>query len=275
MLINEFLEEDYGSDIEIRLLETDQMKLPINLKGKDINNEEITIELQITYTNHLRLDKQNLSSIDLSPLESLENPEQVSIFVAHENFLENIDLSFLKRCKNLSVLYLFCNNLKEIDLTPLSYCLKLNKLNLHDNYLNKIDLTPLESCKELKVLWLHNNELESIDLSPVSTLPELKRIGLDKTINFENSIIPKKIESIIELNEEQRQDRFTSEQVKDSDFGYYDESEDYIISSGRNPSDQRSDVMNPNNPEYQDALDNRANQLNPKHPAYRSSRGKK
>ncbi|MHA2227446.1 MAG: hypothetical protein ACXAC8_19675 [Candidatus Hodarchaeales archaeon] len=251
------------------------MKLPFNLKGKDINNKEITIE--ITNIRRFGIERQNLSSIDLSPLESLENQEQVISFVAHENFLGKIDLSFLKRCKNLSVLYLFCNNLKEIDLTPLKYCSKLNKLNLHDNYLNRIDLTPLESCKELKVLWLHNNELEFIDLSPVSKLPELKRIGLDKTINLENSLIPKEIESIIELNEEQRQERylFTSEQVKDSDSGYYDESEDFFISSGRNPNDQRSDVMNPNNPEYQDALDNRANQLNPKHPAYRSSRGKK
>jgi len=47
------------------------------------------------------------------------------------------------------------------------------------------------------------------------------------------------------------------------------------IIAGRSLNDQCSDVMNPNNPEYQDALDNRVNQLNPKHPAYRSSRGKK
>ena len=94
------------------------MKLPINLMGTDINNEEITIE--ITSTNHLRLERQNLSSIDLSPLESLENQEQVSTFGAHENFLEKIDLSFLKKCKNLSVLYLFSNNLKEIDLSSVS-----------------------------------------------------------------------------------------------------------------------------------------------------------
>ena len=121
------------------------MKLPINLKGKDINNEEITIELQITHRNHLRLDKQNLSSIDLSPLESLENPEQVSIFVAHENFLEEIDLSFLKRCENLSVLYLFCNNLKEIDLTPLKYCSKCRKPTPHQ--VQRSMLVEVEICE--------------------------------------------------------------------------------------------------------------------------------
>ena len=40
---------------------------------------------------------------------------------------------------------------------------------------------------------------------------------------------------------------------------------------GPSPNDQRS--MNPNNPQYQSAMDNRSNQLNPNNPAYRSSRG--
>ncbi len=43
---------------------------------------------------------------------------------------------------------------------------------------------------------------------------------------------------------------------------------------GPSPNDQRSNVMNPNNPEYQSAIDNRSNQLNPNNPAYWSSRGK-
>jgi len=44
--------------------------------------------------------------------------------------------------------------------------------------------------------------------------------------------------------------------------------------SGRTPNDQRSDALNPNNPEQTTAQDNRANQLNPNNPAYRSSRKK-
>ena len=44
---------------------------------------------------------------------------------------------------------------------------------------------------------------------------------------------------------------------------------------GLSPNDQRSNVMNPNNPEYQSAIDNRSNQLNPNNPAYRSSRGQR
>ena len=44
---------------------------------------------------------------------------------------------------------------------------------------------------------------------------------------------------------------------------------------GPSPNDQRSDVMNPNNPQYQSAIDNRSNQLNPNNPAYWSSRGQR
>ena len=36
----------------------------------------------------------------------------------------------------------------------------------------------------------------------------------------------------------------------------------------RDPNDDRSDALNPNNPAYQDSADNRANQLNPNHPEY-------
>lgn len=42
---------------------------------------------------------------------------------------------------------------------------------------------------------------------------------------------------------------------------------------GRSPNDQRSDALNPNNPEHAAAQDNRANQLNPNSDAHRSSRG--
>ncbi len=44
---------------------------------------------------------------------------------------------------------------------------------------------------------------------------------------------------------------------------------------GPSPNDQRSDVLNPNNPQYQSAIDNRSNQLNPNNAAYRSSRGQR
>ena len=42
---------------------------------------------------------------------------------------------------------------------------------------------------------------------------------------------------------------------------------------GPSPNDQRSNVMNPNNPAHQDAADNRSDQMNPNNPAHDSSRG--
>ncbi len=43
----------------------------------------------------------------------------------------------------------------------------------------------------------------------------------------------------------------------------------------RKSNDQRSDVKNPNNPEFKEAQNNRTNQLNPNNPAFHSSRRKK
>lgn len=43
---------------------------------------------------------------------------------------------------------------------------------------------------------------------------------------------------------------------------------------GRSANDQRSDALNPNNPECNAAQDNRSNQLNPKSDAHAKSRGK-
>lgn len=37
----------------------------------------------------------------------------------------------------------------------------------------------------------------------------------------------------------------------------------------RSSNDDRSDILNPNNPAYQDSTDNRADQLNPNNPEYK------
>jgi hypothetical protein len=39
----------------------------------------------------------------------------------------------------------------------------------------------------------------------------------------------------------------------------------------RTPNDDRSDSMNPNNPAYDDSLDNHANQLNPNNERYQGN----
>lgn len=43
---------------------------------------------------------------------------------------------------------------------------------------------------------------------------------------------------------------------------------------GRSPNDDRSDSMNPNNDDYQAAMDNHSDQMNPNNDAYWSSRGR-
>ncbi len=40
---------------------------------------------------------------------------------------------------------------------------------------------------------------------------------------------------------------------------------------GRDPNDDRSDSMNPNNDAYDDSMDNRSNQLNPNNDEYQGS----
>ncbi len=187
------------------------------------------------------------------------------------NFLSKIDLDPLSSCISLENLALDKNSLTTIDLSPLSNCKRLYKLYLYHNYLSEIDLTPLRNLNNLAVIFLHGNDLSEIDLNP---LPEnIKRIGINENytlkysdkfsekITYETEPRPQiKIESDLEDDQNYEEDYGFEE-----DYGY---DEDYEIS----PNDQRSDVMNPNNPEYQSDLDNRSNQLNPQH---RSSRGKK
>jgi len=53
-----------------------------------------------------------------------------------------------------------------------------------------------------------------------------------------------------------------------------EEDDDDYENSGRSPSDDRSDSMNPNNDAYQASMDNRSDQMNPNNDAYWSSRGR-
>lgn len=41
------------------------------------------------------------------------------------------------------------------------------------------------------------------------------------------------------------------------------------VMAGRDPNDDRSNSMNPNNDAYWDSLENRSNQLNPNNPEYK------
>jgi len=47
-----------------------------------------------------------------------------------------------------------------------------------------------------------------------------------------------------------------------------------MVKGKKNPNDQRSDSMNPNNPAYQANLDNRSRQLNPEDEVFEKTRSK-
>jgi hypothetical protein len=87
---------------------------------------------------------------------------------------------------------------------------------------------------------------------------------LEQSNNILKQEIIDKIES---LNKKHKKIKQHEEDYEDYDNNEYD--------AGRSPNDQRSDVYNPNNPDYKAAMDNRSNQLNPNNPAYHSSRGRR
>jgi hypothetical protein len=110
-----------------------------------------------------------------------------------------------------------------------------------------------------------------IDLAQLPS--NIKRIGINKEYRLLNSDrFLKKITYETEIRP-----KIIIETKKNYEESYNFSEENFLSQKGdrRYPNDQRSDTMNPNNPEHKAALDNRANQLNPKHSAYHSSRKKK
>jgi Leucine-rich repeat (LRR) protein len=244
----------------------------IIFKGIDIKNRARNIKVEIF--DRIDFTRLGLQSIDLSPLKEWEFSNRVRIILLRENYLSKIDLDPLSSCTNLHNLALDKNSLSTIDLSPLTSCKRLYKLYLYHNNLSEIDLKPLKNLKDLSVLFLHGNLLSDIDLSHLPS--SIKRIGINENYNLINA--DQFFEKITYENETRPQikyqDKYESNQEYEEDYGY-EEDFSYQEDNERSSNDQRSDVLNPNNPEHQAALDNRANQLNPQHPAYRSSRGKK
>jgi len=92
--------------------------------------------------------------------------------------------------------------------------------------------------------------------------------GINKWLEQDNNILRQKIIDEIELLTKKRN------KIKKHEEDDYDDYDDEY-NTDRSPNDQRSDVYNPNNPDYKDAMDNRSNQLNPNNLAYHSSRSRR
>jgi Leucine-rich repeat (LRR) protein len=139
----------------------------------------------------------HLHEIDLSPLSSISNLEELTVSLNRVRFL---DLAPISACTKLWSLDLYRNHLQELDLTPLSSCTSLRELNLGGNPFENIDLSGLDDCTNLETLLLTRTKLRRVDLSPLSSCESLRELYLRenrlRSINLSPLCSCKKLEQI-------------------------------------------------------------------------------
>lgn len=121
----------------------------------------------------INLDLRNIAQVDLLPLIWCENIETLCL---RNNNLSEIDLSPLEKSgKNLKAVRLSHNRLQEIDLEPLSACPNLEEVSLLENRLKRVDLSPLFHCPNLKELKIDDDVGLTADLllRSVGSWPEV------------------------------------------------------------------------------------------------------
>lgn len=107
---------------------------------------------------------------NLEWVEEIDRPVRIDI---SSNWLTDVDLSPLESCEHLEYLSLAVNKLEKIDLAPLETCHNLEHLDLSHNRFTDIDLTPLAGCKNLTYLYLQENQFNSINIAPLLDLKHL------------------------------------------------------------------------------------------------------
>ncbi len=135
----------------------------ILIKGITTNGKPIEF-LFDTQEGNLNLEKKNLKSIDLSPLEGCDNIRVVNL---QRNSLESIDLSPLQNKKELKDLLLAYNKLTTLDLSPIKTCDNLNALTLSRNELTTLDLNPIGNSENLRMLTLNKNNFTYLDVNAI------------------------------------------------------------------------------------------------------------
>jgi hypothetical protein len=103
-------------------------------------------------------------------VEEIDQPVRIDI---SSNWLTEVDLSPLESCEKLEYLSLAVNKLDSIDLTPLQSCRNLRHLDLSHNQFSDIDLTPLAGCKNLVYLYLQENKFKEVNIAPLFQLEQL------------------------------------------------------------------------------------------------------
>ncbi len=144
--------------------------MSVTITGKRIDGKEFSKKYRVSRLEKLDLSMNQLSSIDLRPLEGCTGLEELDL---NGNQLSSIDLRPLEGCTGLYYLFLNNNQLSSIDLRPLEGCTGLYYLALNNNQLSSIDLSLLEGCTGLRRLKLSDNQLSSIDLRPLEGCTEI------------------------------------------------------------------------------------------------------
>ena len=129
----------------------------------------------------------------------------------------------------------------------------------------RLNIRLFDGAIALEMDNMHNKDMDNMIFKKYVGSIENYITGINKSLEKDNNIIKDIIIDTIESLEHK-----LSKDNQDSEYDYNDEN-----NVGISPNDQRSDVYNPNNPDYKEAMDNRSNQLNPNNPAYRSSRGRR
>ncbi|MFW9788319.1 MAG: leucine-rich repeat domain-containing protein [Candidatus Thorarchaeota archaeon] len=111
-----------------------------------------------------------LRKSNLKWVEDISNPIRIDI---SGNWLTDIDLSPLESCESLEYLSVAVNKLETIDLTPLQNLKNLRHLDLSHNRFKEVDLTPLAGCENLVYLYLQENSFPKINIAPLMQLKQL------------------------------------------------------------------------------------------------------
>jgi hypothetical protein len=96
--------------------------------------------------------------------------------------LQYIDTQGCKQKKKYDlgteVISLYSLDIEQINLSPLRKMKNLQHLRLEMNKVRSINLAPLRRCKSLRLVWLWSNKLDAIDLSP------LKHCTIHRTLDY-------------------------------------------------------------------------------------------
>ena len=158
----------------------------INLNGVIIGDTDIQNLSFSTKLEQVSIMDCKSETLDLSFCSNLSNLKSLIL----RNWMVSIDLSPLKKCRNLEEIDLYQNQLENVDLSPLKSLTQLKKLNLSSNRLNHIDLTALSKLIQLEVINLQSNHLSHIDLEPLRELTNLDILNLERNHFLSIDITP-------------------------------------------------------------------------------------